>query len=226
MLKEWQTRLGLHVQQYTLTLYMLKYGTQSTMWNNTCIGDRGPAPSISACILLTTSLSPSVTSCLKWSFPPTLVLDSSNVVDGIVETPPTTIDGGLCTNEEGLPSILVFKSAFWRSLPLEGASDVVLSLEEESFLARRLRLACGTGTGLSVESLFWGESPLGNFSLWIRKQRQTKINHKKGKCEVFSHHRLEVVEPNLYVSGFTTTKWRSTATYTLSSMAIHVQGFF
>ena len=64
------------------------------------------------------------------------------------------MDGGLCTNEEGLPGILVVKSTFWRSLLLEGASDVVLSLDEDSFLARRLRLAGGTGMGLSVDSLF------------------------------------------------------------------------
>ena len=82
------------------------------------------------------------------------MLDSSKDVDGIVETPPTTIDGGLWTNEEGLPGMLVAESAFWRSLLFEGASDVVLSLDEESFLVRRLRLVGGTGIGLSVESRF------------------------------------------------------------------------
>lgn len=93
------------------------------------------------------------------------MLDNSNDVDGIVETPPTTMDGGLCTNEEGLPGILVAKRVFWRSLLLEGASDVVLSLEEESFRVRRLRLVGGPGMGLSVDSLFGGDSPLDDFSL-------------------------------------------------------------
>lgn len=75
------------------------------------------------------------------------------------------MDGGLCTNEEGLPGILVVKRVFCRSLPFEGASDVVLSLEEESFLVRRFRLVGGTGMGLSVDSLFGGDSPLDDFSL-------------------------------------------------------------
>ena len=154
----------------------LKEQSSQSYYYSTCMGESGPAPSMSACILLTTSLSPSTTSCLKWGSLDTL--DNNNVVVGIVPTPPTTIDGGLCTNEEGLPNILVAGGNMTgRSLLLDGASDVVLSLDEDSFLALLLRL--GWGRGLSVESLFWGTSPLDDFSLCRKKNSHLLISCAK-----------------------------------------------
>ena len=143
-------------------MYMIYYSVHKYTW----MGERGPAPSMSACILLTTSLSPSITSCLKCCS--LLVDDNNNDVEAIVPTPPTTMDGGLCANEEGLPGILVACWTACRSLLLEAASEVVLSFDEESFLARLLRFAWG-GTfckGVSVDSRFWGQSPLEDFSLY------------------------------------------------------------
>ena len=65
-------------------------------------------------------------------------------------------DGGLLgVTEKGLRGML----AGWGggiSLALEGASDVVLSFDDESFLRRYFRLCWGIET--SVEGRFWGSS--------------------------------------------------------------------
>ena len=66
---------------------------------------------------------------------------------------PATVDGLLVTGKEGLAGTLTFGVArgCWVSLVCDGASDVVLSLEEDTF---RGRFRLGGGIGASMEVRF------------------------------------------------------------------------